>query len=156
MDTKTLAYPALEMQVRFQARGALDRDESLCFRQFPHFTFDYRLDGRNIGFGRVRIDTAENELVWERCYPHASGLTVKRNGIGTLAHVETLLQTLQLYPVTSRYSVRDDISSEDRRLQFGKLGIEPLVATALPIYLQKSIDYARRKGFSFTMPELHT
>jgi hypothetical protein len=144
-----------ELQAQFRLLRVKDKEEHLGFPWLPRKTYNYYLGDKAIGWGCVRIDPARWHLVWERFYPHEQGQTQARHGIGTLAHVATLLELVAQPDVTSSYNVLGDFATPSRQIQYGKMGIVPYRATPLPEYLRKSIEYANgRKGFNFSMPVL--
>ena len=78
---------------------------------------------------------------------------MKKNGIGTLAHVLTMIQLVPEANIDREFEVKHDyrVLSKGRAQQLASMGIHPRGEDIQP-YLEKCINYAQRKGFTFTNP----
>jgi hypothetical protein len=72
-------------------------------------------------------------------------------GIGTLAHVKTLLGIIERESLSPGTQVKHFAPSPDRVAHLAAMGLEPRGYT-IGDYLAKSIAYANRMGFSFENP----
>ena len=91
----------------------------------------------------------ENKIfLWQQFFPLDYVTGAERKGIGTLAHTKSLLK-LYYSGITLDFITRHNFKhiTDERRLHLQKTGITNELT--FKDYLQKSVGYAKSKGFQF-------
>jgi hypothetical protein len=113
--------------------------------------FDYFVCGVRVGYSTFVFRGKEKQFRWEEFYPREfRPLSVK--GLGTLAHVETLLWVIEYTDIAGDYiNVEQASTSDQRKGHLRAMGIEGKML--LDEYLQKSLKFAERKfGWVYENP----
>jgi hypothetical protein len=126
----------------------------------------YLLADKKIGEGQAIINLNDTEIEYSRFFPFEdidlSNSDLKRKGIGTLAHVSTLIKLIDsLSDHTELNAFDSDIrslnvyhnpgsTSKDYKSLLKAIGVnleEPIIR-----YTAKCVDYANSRGFEFMNP----
>ena len=144
-----------QLQEIFQV-GFANIDHFLANSNIYQIFARYVLDETRVGFGELHVNRDLGSIEFDKFYPlsaDSSGHGLKRKGVGTLAHVSTLIKLIENIPkVDSSYAVwHAPINiSDERKAMLSSIGIG--VRSSLKPYLKRIIDYAHTKGFQFTNP----
>jgi len=125
-----------------------------------HFEF-YINDGLRelkTGSAQLEVDRERKEILWRGFFPLDYCYGASRKGLGTLAHVSTLLKLLENEPEIWDYDViHHGIDGWGRVIQLTKIGITRTDTDSFrekfESYMRKSIAYLRRIGMDMNLPD---
>lgn len=165
MSTLSLLFPLLE---KIEAMTPFEIQQQFSLEKRPEnsmfsFTYDAYFAQEYMGYVSIHYADFSPTLQWQDFFPlsHAQYLTYENSGywnteqqprsygIGTLAHVETLLAVLA-EDENVRYGLIQSTTpvkpGRAAQLNAMDLSVHP---TPFREYLNKSLDYAVRKGFDY-------
>ncbi len=150
-DVNSPVMTLYSLQSRFKVRFPNQGDFLACGWK-DELETAYFLDGKQTGWGQLKVSRCGNgQIEYARFYPlERLGDSAKRSGIGTLAHVGTLVQAIQKIPdIGCSYTVfhNPPVTSPEYQSFLGHLDLE----FSMPIgpYLQRCLAYAASRGFVF-------
>ena len=121
-------------------------DRALSLQKYSKFSF--YLYGRYTGNSILQLDHKSRLISWCIFYPLDRAQNASRKGLGTIAHVKSILDI-------SKYAKPDYTVEHSRATSLRDKHLEAMGLSKrerLETYIRKSIDYAARKGFSFNNP----
>jgi hypothetical protein len=116
----------------------------------------YFVDERNTGWGRMKVQRSsiQGRVEYDRFYPHKNmHEMLKHLGIGTLAHISTLVKLIEDVPeIDATYEVFHNPlkTSDDYQGLLAKIGVN--LSEPIEHYLERCVAYANNRGFQFTDP----
>ncbi len=126
--------------------------------------FYYTMHNRFIAHASLTVDAKERSIVWDTFCPVGMDGVPTRNGIGTLAHIETmrsLLHDEMIEPSVSEFTVRHRFPalfslSHSRWKHLRAMNLRPALWTGMPLpeYALRSMKFGETKGFTFPEEEL--
>ncbi|GEM_PF-5367716 len=150
-STQRRSHSQREMQENFRVSFP-NLDDFLRCEWKESVEVNYSLLGIPLGWGTLRVQRGhQGEIEYDRFYPHAFKEGVKRRGIGTLAHVATLIEVVEkVLEIDESYTVfHNPLSTSDEYTALLKtIGVG--FKESINPYIAKCIAYAARRGFSFT------
>jgi len=134
-----------------QSSLAVSRDRTAVDPRcrWDYAKFDFYLLGRYSGSATLHTSHDEELVVWRTFYPNECHGVTKR-GVGTAAHVETIIRLTEQEQLHSRYVVISPSANRGRASQLAAMKLN--TREHLGDYLRKSVEYANRKGFRFHNP----
>ncbi|MBM3283429.1 NACHT domain-containing protein [Candidatus Gottesmanbacteria bacterium] len=163
---QTLPKPELQKQFRTEICLSPTYNTSLGYPA-DIYVVRYYLFGREIGYAQLLVNHQEKTVTWNRFFPFRplamenEGIkgrvdvfsSLKRNKIGTLAHIDTIFRLTQMQPSTfDQYSIcyADAMNTEEGMPEFlASLGIRCRYPATIPAYLADLKRYGEDIGFYF-------
>lgn len=112
-------------------------------------TNNFYMFGHHIGYSEIEFIRRPKGILWTLFYPLHEVNGLERRGIGTIAHVESLLAAVN-YGADETYFVNHMNMTNLRAAQLSRMGI--ICGEKMYDYMQKSISYANSRGFDFNNP----
>lgn len=139
-------YP-YEIQNRFSVA------DSVCGETI---TLDFYIGSFHLGDAQLILSEDKQRLRWIEFYPfrEVDAEEFQRKGIGTLAHVEGLVQLIKEYRLSPdcKISHAPSFVSSERKAHLQKIGLLSAISEeGMPLaeYVSASIAYAQKREFDF-------
>ncbi len=152
IDTVINLTPA-DLQKNFSLKRV---NYPIKYADYSSNDYIYFLFNGGLGYASLNINPKTKSIMWNKFFPLNFRPELNRQGIGTLAHIETTLDIIKSFPfIDPSYIIRHSYSlAEVRILQLKRMGIHFEEGHKEPIaeYVKKIIEYGTSKGFKFTNP----
>lgn len=123
-------------------------------------SLDFYISDYHIGDAQLILSEDKEKLRWLEFYPfrEVDAEDFQRKGIGTLAHVEGLVQLIKEYGLSPdcKISHAPSFVSSERKAHLQEMGLLAAISKeGMPLsqYLSASIAYAQKREFDFEEPQ---
>ncbi len=116
------------------------------------YSFSFFLGEHKTGYSEVLVYPKEKGILWWDFFPFKEISGARDKGLGSLAHVLIIQRIAKAIDGNlDDYRVNHHGMSGSRRKQLKRMGIDIYSQNSLEDYLEKSVNYVKRKGL--TIPE---